>query len=119
MTSLSCDRVDFEGQVGLCLTRPTSGLVVSTSAIVFDAHFKELHHVALTGLPSRARVSPDGRYGSVTTFVTGDSYAAVGTYSTRTDIIDMRTGTVLFDLDQLAVTRDGNRSRPRISTSGG
>jgi len=106
MTSLSCDRVDFEGQVGLCLTRPTSGLVVSTSAIVFDAHFKELHHVALTGLPSRARVSPDGRYGSVTTFVTGDSYAAAGTYSTRTDIIDMGTGTVLFDLDQLAVSRD-------------
>jgi len=107
MTSLSCDRVDFEGHVGLCLTRPTSGLVVSTSAVVFDAHFKELHHVTMTGLPSRARVSPDGRYGAVTTFVTGDSYAALGTYSTRTDIIDMRTGTVLFDLDQLAVTRDG------------
>ena len=107
MTSLSCDRVDFEGQVGLCLTRPTSGLVVSTSAIVFDAHFKELHQVTITGLPSRARVSPDGRYGAVTTFVTGDSYAAIGTYSTRTDIIDMRTGTVLFDLDQLTATRDG------------
>ena len=102
-----CDRVDYEGRVGLCLTRPTSGLVVSTSAIVFDAHFTELHRVALTGLPSRARVSPDGRYGSVTTFVTGDSYATVGSYSTRTDIIDMRTGTVLFDLAQLAVTRDG------------
>ena len=102
-----CDRVDYEGHVGLCLTRPTSGLVVSTSAIVFDAHFNELHRVALTGLPSRARVSPDGRYGSVTTFVTGDSYATVGSYSTRTDIIDMRTGTVLFDLAQLSVTRDG------------
>jgi hypothetical protein len=107
MTSLTCDRVDFEGDVGLCLTRPTSGLVVSTSAIVFDAHFKVLHQVALTGLPSRARVSPDGRYGSVTTFVTGDSYATLGQYSTRTDIIDMRTGTVLFDLSQLSVTRDG------------
>jgi high-affinity iron transporter len=107
MTSLSCDRVDFEGQVGLCLNRPTSGLLIQTSATVFNAHFKVLHQVALTGLPSRARVSPDGRYGSVTTFVTGDSYAAAGTYSTRTDIIDMQTGTVLFDLSQLAVTRDG------------
>ncbi len=113
MTSLTCDRVDFEGQRGLCLTRPTSGLVVSTSAIVFDARFNELHHVALTGLPSRARVSPDGRYGSVTTFVTGDSYATAGSYSTRTDILDMRTGTVLFDLAQLAVTRDG---RPFAAT---
>ncbi len=63
--------------------------------------------MGLTGLPSRVRVSPDGRYGAVTTFVTGDSYAAVGTFSTRTDIIDMGTGTVLFDLDKLAVTRNG------------
>ena len=74
---------------------------------MFNADFKELHRVALTGLPSRARVSPDGRYGAVTTFVTGDSYATVGTYSTRTDIIDMRTGTVLFDLEKLVVTRNG------------
>jgi hypothetical protein len=107
MTSLSCDRVDFEGGVGICLTRPTTGLLISTSAIVFSAHFKKLHEVGLTGLPSRARVSPNGRYGAVTTFVTGDSYAATGTYSTRTDIIDMRTGAVLYDLDKLAVTRDG------------
>ena len=64
--------------------------------------------VALTGLPSRARVSPDGRYGSVTTFVTGDSYATVGSYSTRTDIIDMRTGIdPASTSSQLAVTRDG------------
>ena len=31
--------------------------------------------VRLPGLPSRARVSPDGRYGSVTAFVSGHSYA--------------------------------------------
>jgi hypothetical protein len=107
ITRLSCDRVDFEGGLGLCLTRPTTGLVTTTSAVVFNAHFKALRHVPLTGLPSRARVSPDGRYGAVTTFVTGDSYAATGTYSTRTDIIDMRTGSVLYDLDKLAVTRNG------------
>ena len=106
-TPLSCNRVDFEGGVGLCLTRPSTGLYITTSAIVFDAHFKKLHEVSLTGLPSRARVSPDGRYGSVTTFVRGDSYATVGQYSTRTDVIDMRTGTVLFDLEQLAVTKNG------------
>jgi hypothetical protein len=40
-------------------------------------------------------------------FVNGDSYATPGAYSTRTDIIDMGTGAVLFDLDQLAVTKDG------------
>jgi hypothetical protein len=107
LTRLSCDRVDFEGGLGLCLTRPLTGLVISTSAIVFNAHFKELHQVGLTGFPSRARVSPNGRYGAVTTFVRGDSYATFGAYSTRTDIIDMRTGAVLFDLSTLAVTRNG------------
>jgi high-affinity iron transporter len=107
ITPLSCDRVDFEGGMGLCLTRPTSGLLVTTTAIVFNSHFKKVHTVALTGLPSRARVSPDGRYGAITTFVTGDTYTAVGNYSTRTDIIDMRTSVVLFDLDKLAVTRNG------------
>jgi high-affinity iron transporter len=109
MTALSCDRVDFEGGAGLCLERPSSGLFITTSAVIFNAHFQALHHVALTGLPSRARVSADGRYGAVTTFVTGDSYSTLNAYSTRTDIIDMHTGTVLFDLSQLAVTRDGKR----------
>jgi high-affinity iron transporter len=107
MTSLSCDRVDFEGGAGLCLNLPTSGLDVSTSAIVFNSRFKVLHEIPLTGYPSRARVSPDGRYGSVTTFLTGDSYAKPGAFSTRTEIIDMRTGKVMFDLEQLAVTRHG------------
>jgi high-affinity iron transporter len=107
MTSLSCDRVDFEGGLGLCLNLPTSGLDVSTSAIVFNSHFKVLHQVPLTGYPSRARVSPNGQYGAVTTFLTGDSYAKPGSFSTRTDIIDMRTGKVMFDLGGLAVTRNG------------
>lgn len=107
LTSMSCDRVDFEGGVGLCLELPDSGVAPTTTATVFDARFHPLHTVALTGFPSRARVSPDGRYGAVTTFVTGDSYAAINAYSTRTDIIDLRTGTVLFDLSQLAVRRGG------------
>jgi len=107
ITGLSCDRVDFEGGVGLCLNRPTTGLLVSTTAVIFDAHFRSLHEVELTGLPSRARVSPNGQWGAVTTFVVGDSYASAGVYSTRTDVIDMRTGKVLFDLEQLAVSRNG------------
>ena len=37
----------------------------------------------VAGVPSRARVSPDGRYGSVTLFVTGHSYADRGRASRR------------------------------------
>jgi hypothetical protein len=108
LTSLTCDRVDYEGDRGLCLTRPRSGVLESTtSAIVFDAHFNKLHTVPLVGYPSRARVSPDGRYGAVTSFVNGDSYATMGLFSTRTDIIDLRTGKILFDLEKMQVRRNG------------
>jgi hypothetical protein len=110
MSTLQCDRADFDGGVGLCLSRSTSFLS-STRALVFDSHFHVLHTAQLTGYPSRARVSPDGRYGAVTTFVSGDSYATMGQFSTRTDIIELATGRVLFGLDKLSVTRDGQPFR--------
>ncbi len=110
LSTLHCDRVDFEGGRGLCLRRATS-FFGSTEAIVFDNQFKPLHTVELTGYPSRARVSPDGRYGATTTFVSGDSYATMGQFSTRTDIIDLSSGRVLFDLEKLDVTKDGQPFR--------
>jgi hypothetical protein len=110
LSSLRCDRTDFEGGVGLCLTRSTS-LFGSTRAIIFDDHFRILHTVELSGYPSRARVSPDGRYGATTTFVSGDTYATLGQFSTRTEIIDLASGRILFSLENLTVTRDGQTSR--------
>ena len=52
----------------------------------------EAGSVRLAGVPSRARVSPDGRYGAVTSFVTGHSYADVGQFSTAATIIDLARG---------------------------
>ena len=65
-----------------------------------------LGKVPLTGIPSRARISADGRLGATTVFVNGDSYAP-GDFSTRTDIIDMRTGRIIANLESFAVTRGG------------
>ena len=110
LSSLHCDRVDFEGGRGLCLRRATS-FFGSTEAVVFDNHFRTLHTVELSGYPSRTRVSPDGRYGATTTFVSGDSYATMGQFSTRTDIIDLSSGRVLFDLEKLKVSKDGQPFR--------
>jgi hypothetical protein len=107
LASLECDRVDFEGGRGLCLSQQPAGLVASTVALVFDKNFHVLHKINLAGLSSRVRVSPDGRYGATTTFVSGDSYADQG-FSTRTTLVDMRSGQVLFDLEKLAVTKDGH-----------
>ena len=64
--------------------------------------------VRLPGLPSRARVSPDGRYGSVTAFVAGHSYAQ-HSFSTQTVIIDMARAKVVADVESFAIS-DGDRS---------
>ena len=52
-------------------------------------------------------MSADGRFGAVTSFVSGHSYADPGTFSTRTVIIDLARGKELADLEQFAITKDG------------
>ncbi len=59
-------------------------------------------------MPSRARVSDDGRLGSVTTFVAGHSYASLGVFSTQARIFDMVKGTTIVkSLENWPVTKDG------------
>ena len=67
------------------------------------------HEVDVAGIPSRARVSPDGRYGSVTLFVTGHSYAGAGSFSTQTTLIDLERGTKVAELEDFTVTREGRQ----------
>ena len=57
---------------GICMGVAPSG--VDYAATIFDSSCSREHTIALTGLPSRARVSADGRYGAMTVFVSGDSY---------------------------------------------
>jgi hypothetical protein len=92
---------------GLCLTVARSG--VDFRAMVLDHAGKVRHTLSLTGLPSRARVSPNGRLGAMTTFVSGDSYATPGQFSTRTTILDLVKGRAIADLEKFSVTKDGKR----------
>ncbi|NMI00078.1 DUF11 domain-containing protein [Pseudonocardia acidicola] len=105
VTGLSCDRVHFAAGSGLCLA-VGGGFPPIEYALIFGPDFAVRHEIPLSGLPSRARVSPDGRYGATTVFVTGHSYAEHG-FSTRTTLIDMAAGTKLADLEELAIVRDG------------
>jgi dipeptidyl aminopeptidase/acylaminoacyl peptidase len=73
---------------------------------IFDDTFTPRHRVPLTGVPSRTRVSPDGRWAAATVFEHGHSYAEEG-FSTRTTIVETATGRVHADLEQLQVERDG------------
>jgi hypothetical protein len=103
---LACERVYYAAGHGLCLALAPSG--VEYDATVFDSRLRPLHEIALTGLPSRARVSADGRYGAMTVFVTGDSYLESPTaFSTRTTIVDMASGRQLGQLEQFEVSKDG------------
>jgi len=109
LTDLECQRVYFAAGAGLCLRRSnTAGLLAGYSAFTFDAHFQVRQTFEQGGLPSRVRVSPDGRFGATTVFVAGHSYAEGG-FSTQTAIVDMAAGTPLADLEQLTVWRDGAR----------
>jgi hypothetical protein len=109
MTSLSCARVHFAGGRGLCLVPDLGVIETRYRAMITGANFKARHTIRLTGLPSRARVSPDGRLGAVTAFVTGHSYAQAD-FSTQTVLIDMMRGSVLADVEKdFIVTRDGKQ----------
>jgi hypothetical protein len=105
VTNLSCERVDFEKDRGICLSA-NRGAVTTYATIVFDQNFNVVSTTPLTGLPSRVRVSPDGHYGATTTFVSGDSYAAL-TFSTRTALLDLHSGQQLGNLEQFTVMKDG------------
>ncbi|KZB85914.1 hypothetical protein [Amycolatopsis regifaucium] len=87
ISSLACERFFTAVDRGLCLAKeptPRPGAV----ARFVDAGLGEVKRVEVPGIPNRAKLSPGGRMGSWTTFVTGDSYSKPGTFSTRTAIMD-------------------------------
>jgi len=81
-------------------------------AMIFGPDFRVRREISLAGIITRARVSPDGRYGAATGFVMGHSYAE-DDFSTQTSLIDMATGRVIADLEAFQVTLEGRRVRPR------
>ncbi len=71
VTPLSCERVFYAGGRGVCLTIGLDGMTTTYTAEVFDQQFASIGRVPLTGVPSRVRVSPDGRRAGITVFETG------------------------------------------------
>jgi hypothetical protein len=103
---LACERIYYAAGHGICMGVAPSG--VDYDATLFNSRMQPVHKIALTGLPSRARVSAGGRYGAMTVFVTGDSYLESPTaFSTRTTIIDMASGKQIGQLERFAVSKDG------------
>jgi hypothetical protein len=104
---LACERVHQNAAGdGLCLAAKPHGF--DYEAVVYGPGWAPRRRFTVPGVPDRARVSPDGRYAGFTTFLSGHTYSAgVRSFQTHTAIVDMRAGRELFDLHDLAVTRDG------------
>jgi hypothetical protein len=110
ITPLACERVHVAAGRGVCLTIGAEGLRTVYAAEVFDPSFQVRGRFALTGVPSRVRVSPDGQRAGITVFEQGHSYAEQG-YSTRTTLLDTASAGEIAHLESFAVTRDGRPFR--------
>jgi Tol biopolymer transport system component len=106
MTDLQCERVYFAAGTGICLAREFKFLAVRTVATLLDGDFKPRASLRTDGIPSRARVSPDGRVAAFTVFVTGHSYGDAQ-MSTATFLLDAGSGATIANLEEFTVVRDG------------
>lgn len=104
---LRCERFHTAGGVAVCLIA-VAGLVPTAKALVLTGDGSQPRRVNVAGTISRARVSASGRMVSWTTFVTGDSYAAAG-FSTRTSILDLKSGQLVVNMETIQLYLDGKR----------
>ncbi|AUG76357.1 hypothetical protein CFP65_1459 [Kitasatospora sp. MMS16-BH015] len=107
----SCERVYAAAGTVVCLATTYAAIPRHTVKIL-DATLAVKRELDLgAGAPNRARISADGRMASWTVFTSGDSYAA-NTFSTRTSILDVRTGTLTATLENFDVRKDGQQYLP-------
>jgi dipeptidyl aminopeptidase/acylaminoacyl peptidase len=109
VTATTCERVDQRAGTTLCL-RSKPGVVLGSSVAAFDRSGRQVYSRDLPGIPSRARLSPDGTLAATTAFVTGDSYLSAG-FATRTYVHDLAKGTAVH-LEDFALTHEGRKITP-------
>jgi len=105
LTPTSCDRLYARPGSAVCLIAQR-GLVTTYQAAVLGPQWTPARTTPLAGLPSRARMSADGSRIATTTFVTGDSYANPGQFSTRT-LIASSTSDSTVDIETFKLTVNG------------
>ncbi|MFG2952422.1 TolB family protein [Streptomyces sp. NPDC048291] len=109
-SGVKCLRFYAAAGTGVCLQAVHGAVSDTYRALILDAHLKERARYDVPGIPSRARVSPTGHYAAWTAFVGGDSYAGTN-FSTRTAIVDTRTGALIPTLEAFRIVRDGRPYR--------
>ncbi|MEV4639739.1 hypothetical protein AB0J80_20515 [Actinoplanes sp. NPDC049548] len=107
VAAVECVRAYAAAGTGVCLRQRNPW---AYEVVVLDGAYRPRRTLEIPGLPNRARVSASGRMVAWTTFVGGDSYAGGG-FSTRTGVLDTRTGISVGTLEQFAVIREGRPYR--------
>ncbi|WP_369242361.1 TolB-like translocation protein [Streptomyces sp. R21] len=105
-SDLKCARFYAAAGTGVCLQSNPGVLKQSNRALLLDAGLRTRRTFPLAGTPSRARVSPSGRFVAWTVFVSGESYSSAF-FSTRTSVLDTRTMKLTPSLETFSVVKDG------------
>ncbi|GAB3604652.1 PD40 domain-containing protein [Conyzicola nivalis] len=104
VSDVACERIYSGARSSMCL-RIDRGVLTTFSANLLDEAGAVAKSWPLPGIPSRARVSPDGERVAFTSFVTGEAYATVG-FSTATQIATVG-GDEFGNLEEFGLTIDG------------
>jgi hypothetical protein len=105
IVDVSCERISATAAGAVCLQQ-VPGLLTSYRAVFLDSRLRPTGGQDLGGVPSRARMSADGRYAASTVFVTGHAYTDAQ-FSTQTVITDLVSGSPLGDLESWTALQDG------------
>ncbi|MET8446410.1 TolB-like translocation protein [Streptomyces sp. NPDC005209] len=109
-SGVKCLRFYAGSGTGVCLQAVHGAVSDTYRALILDSRLRTRDRYDVPGIPSRARVSPTGRYAAWTAFVGGDSYAGTN-FSTRAAIVDTRTGRLIPSLEDFRIVKDGRPYR--------
>ncbi|MCF3133293.1 TolB family protein [Streptomyces olivochromogenes] len=109
-SGVKCLRFYAGSGTGVCLQAVHGAVSDTYRALILDSRLRTRDRYDVPGIPSRARVSPTGRYAAWTAFVGGDSYAGTN-FSTRAAIVDTRTGRLIPSLEAFRIVKDGRPYR--------
>ncbi|MEU6776496.1 TolB-like translocation protein [Streptomyces sp. NPDC046759] len=109
-SGVKCLRFYAASGTGVCLQAVHGAVSDTYRALVLDSRLRTEHRYDVPGIPSRARVSPTGHFAAWTAFVGGDSYAGTN-FSTRTAIVDTRSGELIPSLEGFRIVEGGHPYR--------
>jgi hypothetical protein len=109
---LDCERVDFAGGKGVCMTIAERGREGETT--IFDSSLRRLERAPLAGMPLQARVSSDGRLAALTAVANANVEPddEVDGVASETTIVDMRSGREMTDLASFRISKGGRAFEP-------